>query len=150
MIKLYGSLQNRLLEGRQFVDEIKVGDGVTEYFYSDCKPYEVVEVRDQKHISIRKLDHKHVGDGCMDNNWELYSNEANPVYDVTKRGKYWYFTTTWTWDEIKDRLDDIQFSINLALGGFDVDTIREKGKQTKLFKANISIGHATYYYDYSF
>ena len=48
--KLYGNLMNRMEEGRQFVDEIKVGDGVTEYSYSDRHPYEVIEVKDQKHI----------------------------------------------------------------------------------------------------
>lgn len=149
--KLYGNLMNRLEEGRQFVDEIKVGDGVTEYSYSDRHPYEVVEVTDQKHIKIRRLDHKHVGDGCMDNNWELISNENNPVYRLEKRGDTWYFACTWTWDEIKDRIDtDFEFRLRIVLGGFDPDVIKTKGKQTKRTKANISIGKASYYYDYEF
>lgn len=142
--KLYGNLMNRLEEGRQFVPEIKVGDGVTEYFYSDRKPYEVIEVRDQKHITIRKMDHKHIGE-AFENKWELISNENNPVYDLEKRGEVWYFTNTWTWDEIKDRLSDIEFQIRLALGGFDAEKIQQKGKQTKRVKANISIGRADYY-----
>lgn len=71
--KWYGSLQNRLAEGHQFCDTIKVGTGVTEYHYSDRSPYEVVEVTDQKHISIRRLDHRAVGEP-MSNNWELISN----------------------------------------------------------------------------
>ena len=147
--KLYGNLMNRLEEGRQFVPEIKVGDGVTEYFYSDRKPYEVIEVRDQKHITIRKMDHKNIGE-AFENKWELISNENNPVYDLEKRGEVWYFTNTWTWDEIKDRLSDIEFQIHLALGGFDAEKIQQKGKQTKRVKANISIGRADYYYDYEF
>ena len=149
--KLYGSLINRMEEGRQFVNEIKVGDGVTEYHYSDRTPYEVIEVKDQKHIVIRKLDHKHIGDGHMDNEWELISNEDNPVYNLEKRGEVWYFTNTVTWDEIKDKLDDINFRIRLCVyGGFDPEIVEKKGKQTKRVKANISIGKAEYYYDYEF
>ena len=148
--KLYGNLMNRLEEGRQFVDEIKVGDGVTEYSYSDRHPYEVIEVKDQKHIKIRRLDHMHVGDGCMDNNWELISNEKNPTYSLEKRGEVWYFTNTWTWEEIKDRLENWEFRLHLVLGGFDPEMIQAKGKQTKRVKANISIGMADYYYDYEF
>ena len=37
-----------------------------------------------------------------------------------------------------------------ALGGWDVERIRAKGKQTKRWKANVSFGVARYYYDYEF
>lgn len=46
--KWYGSLNNRLEENKMFCEEIKVGTGLTEYFYSDRHPYEVVKVIDQK------------------------------------------------------------------------------------------------------
>ena len=144
----YGSLQNRLEEGHQFVEEIKVGTGVTEYYYSDREPYEVIEVSDQKHFTMRKMDHRHVGDCFMDNNWELVSNEENPCYDVVKRGKNWYFVSTITADQIQNI--DAETEIRIVLAGFDLQTIREKGKQSKYRKANISIGHAEYYYDYEF
>ena len=146
----YGSVQNRLEEGRQFVKEIKVGTGVTEYSYSDREAYEVTEVRDQKHITIRKYDHKHVGDGCMDNNWELISNVDNPEYDLTKRGDYWYFTVTVTKEQIENRLNDWDLMLWLVHVGIDKDKVMEKGKVTKYRKANISIGRADYYYDYEF
>ena len=60
--KWYGSIDNRIEEGKQFVNEIKVGDGVTEYLWSDRKAYEVVDVKDQKHITIREYDHKLKGE----------------------------------------------------------------------------------------
>ena len=142
----YGSLSNRLEENRQFVDEIKVGDGVTEYFYSDCHPYEVVEVESQKRIKIRELDHKLIGE-AFSNDWELISNEENPVCTLVKRGKYWYTEKIATVDDLTD---DFETRYWLAMNGFDSEVIKAKGFQKKYSRRNISIGKAEYYYDYSF
>ncbi|MBQ6679516.1 MAG: hypothetical protein IJM76_05780 [Lachnospiraceae bacterium] len=149
-MKLYGSLTNRLEEGRQYCDEIVVGTGVTEYHWSDRDAYEVVAVRDQKHVTVRELDHRHVGDGVMDNNWELVSNENNPTRELERRGDVWYWSSTLTADDIAGIDDDMNGKIRVVLAGFDIDKIREKGKQTKRRKANVSIGVAEYYYDYEF
>lgn len=146
----YGNMTNRIEEGRMFCDEIKVGTGVTEYSYSDRHAYEVIEVIDQKHVVIRLLDHRHAGEGSMDNNWELVSNENNPTYKLERRGNVWYWTTTITAEDIADIDNDINFKIRLCVAGFDIDKIREKGKQTKRTKANVSFGRADYYYDYEF
>ena len=145
--KWYGSLNNRLEEGRQFCEEIKVGTGVTEYFYSDRHAYEVVEVIDQKHIAIRKYDHKAVGEP-MSNTWELISNEKNPIIKLTKRGNCWYKVKTATIEDVES--DDIYKGLWLCQNGFDKEKIKEKGSQTKYQKMNISIGVADYYYDYEF
>lgn len=151
----YGNLTNRLEENKMFCKEIKVGTGVTEYCYSDRHPYEVVEVKDQKHVKVRGLDHKHVGDGCMDNNWELVSNENNIVRALTKRGNYWYWTTVIT-DAILDNLDsedaEERFRTQLFMchNNVDAETLREKKKVTRYNRANVSFGIANYYYDYEF
>lgn len=145
----YGSLNNRLEENKMFCKEIEVGTGMTEYSYSDRHPYEVVEVKDQKHVKVRGLDHKHVGDGCMDNNWELLSNENNSVRELTKRGNYWYWTTTVTKD-ILDKIDKIETRLFLCQNNIDIDKLKEKGKITRYRRANVSFGVAQYYYDYSF
>lgn len=150
MGKWYGSLDNRIEENRMFCDKIDVGTGMTEYWWSDTHAYEVVDVRDQKHISVREYDHRHIGDGCCDNRWELISNEANPVRDMVKRGKYWYYTATATIDDLEKCNGDISKEMQLQMAGFDLNVIREKGKQTKLTRANVSFGVARYYYDYSF
>lgn len=147
MSKWYGSINNRLEENRMYTDRIEVGTGMTEYSWSDREAYEVVEVKDQKHIAVRRLDHKAVGE-CMSNEWELTSNEDNPIYDMTKRGNYWYWTSVCTAEEY-DRADDIT-KVQIVLGGFDPDVLRAKGKQTKYRRANVSFGVADYYYDYSF
>lgn len=151
-VRWYGSLENRLEEVGKDAQEIAVGMGVTEYHYSDRTAYEVVAVKDQKHITIRRLDHKHVGDGCMDNNWELISNTENPEIEVVKRGNNWYTFTTLTAEDVAD-FDDWSIDNKIWLwchSGLSLDTIREKGKQTKYHKMNIRVGRAEYYYDYEF
>ena len=152
----YGSLDNRLEENRMFTDEIKVGTGMTEYLYSDRKAYEVIEVKDQKHVTVRLMDHKHIGEPCMDNNWELISNEQNPVYKMTKRGNYWYWTVTITADILDeiDRCEDVheQFRLRLFLvhNNVNPEDLHRRGKITKYRRANVSFGKADYYYDYTF
>lgn len=150
----YGSVQNRIEENRMFTDEIKVGTGMTEYLWSDREAYEVVEVTDQKHVAVRKFDHKHVGEAYT-NDWELISNEDNPVYQMSKRGNYWYWTVTITadiLDEIERSEPNRKFELSLFLAHNDVDPekLRAKGKITKYHRANVSFGHADYYYDYEF
>lgn len=150
MMKWYGSLNNRIEEGRQFVEEIKVGTGMTKYGYSDRDAYEVTEVQDQKHVTVREYDHKHVGDGCMDNSWELVSNPENPEYELVKRGKFWYNPCTLTRDDVEAAEGDWERMLRFALAGFDTEQVKAKGKQTKYFKWNVSFGTASYYYDYEF
>ena len=149
-MKWYGSYINRVSEGKQFCEEIKVGTGMTEFSWSDREAYEVIEVRDQKHVTVRKLDHIHVGDIPMDNSWELVSNPGNPARALEKRGNVWYWTTTLTAEDIEGIDDDLDWKIRVCLAGYDIDKIREKGKQTKRWKANVSFGIADYHYDYEF
>lgn len=145
----YGNLTNRLEENKMFCKNIEVGTGMTEYYYSDRHPYEVVDVKDQKHVMVRELDHKHVGNGCMDNNWELVSNENNSIRMLTKRGNYWYWTVVVTKDILKD-IDKIETQLFLCHNNIDVDQLKEKGKVTRYHRANVSFGVADYYYDYEF
>lgn len=146
--KWYGSLQNRLEENNMFCEEITVGMGMTEYLYSDRHPYEVIGVFDQKHVVVRPLDHKPKGE-CYSNEWELISNEKNPTYVLTKRGKYWYNTINVTSD-ILEGDDDMRTRLWLVQNGIDVDKLIAKGKVTKYNRMNVSFGVAEYYYDYSF
>lgn len=152
-MKLYGSLNNRLEENHTFCDEITVGTGMTEYFWSDRHAYEVIAVKDQKHVTVRELDHIHVGDGCMDNSWKLVSNENNRVRNMVKRGKYWYDEVIITKDLLdidRDTNDSFRFSMFLAQNNIDPEVLRQKGTIKRYHKANVSFGIANYYYDYEF
>ena len=56
-MKLYGSLSNRLEENRNYLHrEIKVGDDITMYYWSDRKCYFVTRVDNQKHIFVKGYD----------------------------------------------------------------------------------------------
>ena len=150
----YGSINNRLEENRQFVEEIKVGTGMTEYFWSDRHAYEVVEVKDQKHVKVREYDHKHVGEAYT-NDWELISDESKPVQSLTKRGKYWYWTVTVTTDildeiEKADEMRKVDLQLFLCHNNISIDDLKAKGKITRYHRANVSFGKADYYYDYEF
>ena len=155
MGRWYGSLNNRVAENKQYCEEIKVGDGMTEYFWSDRHAYEVTEVIDQKHVMVREYDHKHVGE-AYENKWELISNVDRPSQLITKRGTYWYWTVTVTadiLDEIdneKDEVRKVDLQLFLCHNNIDRDKLREKGKVTKYHRANVSFGVADYYYDYEF
>lgn len=148
MDKWYGNLTNRLQENNHACDEIKVGTGMTEYLYSDRHAYEVIAVKDQKHVTVRMLDHKHIGNGSFDNKWELKSNENNPAYDMAKRGKYWYFVTTIKADLLEH--DDFETKLFLAMNDIDPEKLKAKGTIKKYHRANVSFGIADYHYDYEF
>jgi len=149
MTRWYGNLTNRIDENKMFCKEITVGTGMTEYHYSDRDAYEVVAVKDQKHIEVREYDHKRIGEAYMgNNNWELISNPDNPVKQMTKRGDKWYWTTTVTSDILNDA--DFSTQLWLATHGIDTEKLRKNGKVTRYYKANVSFGTADYYFDYEF
>lgn len=107
-------------ECMEFKGPIVVGTGMTEYFWSDSHAYEVVAVRDQKHISVRRLDHMKAPDAeWCENKWVLWSDDSLPVKDMIKIGDIWF----WTW--------------------------KDEGK-VRRSKANVRFGRANYYYDYEF
>lgn len=145
--KWYGSVNNRLDENRMFCDKIEVGTGMTEYMWSDCHAFEVVEVDDQKHIKVRRLDHIIDGD-VYENKWKLVSNENNPIHVMTKRGNYWYWTTIITADILNE--NTIESKLVLAHNNIDANVLRRKGKVVRYRRANVSFGVARYYYDYEF
>jgi len=148
MQKLNVSLNNRLEENHMFTEEIKVGTGMTEYLYSDRHAYEVIEVYDQKHVVVREYDHKCVG-GPYSNEWKLVSNTNNPTKEMVKRGNYWYAVSTVTREMVSKELT-AEEQIYLAINGYDINKIKEKGKQSKYYRMNVSFGIADYYYDYEY
>ena len=146
--ELYGSLNNRLEENKMFCDEIKVGTGVTEYFYTDRRAYEVTKIVNQKHCFIREYDHELASTSpAMSNDWDLISNPENPEIEVVFRYNSWYSVLNWTQEDV-DKI--------IARNGYFLDWhgVQEKlkiKKQVKTYsKLNLSFGVADYHYDYEF
>ena len=155
--KWYGSVINRLEENNQFCEEIVVGTGCTIYHWSDRDAYEVIEVTDQKHLRIRKLDHKKA-EGALwcENDWILSSNPNNPEKEMVKRGNYRYSVITASPENARKALErkangDAEGILFFALNGWDVEEIAKSDKpRHKYNRVNISFGKADYYYDYEF
>lgn len=86
----YGSLQNRLMECAKN-PEPEVGMGATELMWSDRHPYEVIEVQDSRHVTVRELSHKLVkGSIYGDAEYEYSSNPDGKVTKLfkTKEGRW--------------------------------------------------------------
>lgn len=144
--KLYGSLFNRLEENKMYCEEIKEGTGVTEYLYSDRHAYEVVKVENQKHIFVREYDHKHIGDGNMDNNWELISNINNPIKELKFRYNKWNWVT-----KVSPNTDIAKMYIISPEICKAINKAKEINKEQEVYHpTNVSFGIAEYYYDYEF
>lgn len=162
--KNYGSLQNRLEEGKNFVEEIKVGMGVTEYFYSDRKPYEVVEVIDQNNIVIRAMDYKRIDNEGMSDyqEYQYISNPRNYTIKITLRNNVWYRVNEYNKETLVNSARNIQDDFKTFEAAYNyvkymTDFTKkqyesiELGKTIKKYtKMNISIGKMQKYFDYSF
>ena len=87
----YGSLTNRLMEHCKN-PEPEVGMGVTELYFSDREPYEIIEVKDDRHITVRALNYKRIDDNGMSESqeYEYFSNPDGYVAHLfkTKNGKW--------------------------------------------------------------
>lgn len=85
----YGSLNNRICE-RSKSDAPTVGMGVTEFCWSDRHAYEVIEVKDDRHITVRsykciRTDNNGMSD-CQDYRYESDPNGSTHSLFLTKQG----------------------------------------------------------------
>lgn len=89
MSRWYGSIDNRLMENSK-MPMPQVGMGATECFYTDRHPYEIIAVKDERHIVVRALDHKRIDTNGMSEcqEYEYTSNPNNPTKNLflTKKG----------------------------------------------------------------
>ena len=162
-MKFYGSLQNRLVEGRDFTDgNIKVGTGVTEVLYSDRHAYEVIAVNDQNHFTIRRMKAIATGES-MSNDWNLESDPTQPTCDIERINGIFYKVNYLTKDKVMERAEKalkeyflpntpIESAVDFVTRLL-TDKQKERvlnGKQVKIkSKMNITIGIQQEYYDYS-
>lgn len=113
--KWTGSLVN-LLMGNGRDPEPQVGMGVTELCWTDRHPYEIIEVKDDRHITVRKLDYKRIDTNGMSDcqDYEYYSNPDNYTLRLFK-------TKDGTWRERigKNGLGCNHFAIGYAEEYYD-------------------------------
>ena len=91
MSRWYGSVQNRISEGcAQPTPE--VGMGVTEMLWSDRSPYIIVEVKDERHITVEPLGWKRTDNNGFSEwqEYEYFRREDAPKVRLfkTKEGRW--------------------------------------------------------------
>ncbi len=120
-MEMYGNLMNRIAENHDSTEVIEVGTKMTQYLWSDRLAWEVVAVKDQKHVTVRELRAKCIG-GAYSNEWELSSDPNGRKMELAQRSNgRWY---------------EISRDSNGHIYHWE--------------KINVSFGHADYYYDYEF
>jgi hypothetical protein len=140
--KWYGSLNNRLEENKKFCDKIEKGTLLTEYLYSDKHAYEVVEVLNQKHVKVRKLDPiKKKGSDNYDNEWTLISNPKKPIRELKFRYGKWNWVRKFT----KESINDLLFIPEKI-----AKDLQTKDTSIQYSPTNVSFGIGEYYYDYTY
>jgi hypothetical protein len=164
--KLYGSLNNRVDENKMFCKEIKVGTGMTEYYWSDRHAYEVVKVINQKHVFVREYDHKGIGEP-MSNDWELISNPNKPAIEMKFRYGRWYKVHRCKHSDALKRAAELvedgtcktfeaAYNYVIYISGIrfktdeEIEAFKNGKEHVNYYKANVSFGVAEYYYDYEF
>lgn len=152
-MKLYGSVTNRLMENSKSPVPV-VGMGITQCFHSDRHAFEVIEVKDNTHITVRRMkatrsDSNGMSD-CQD--WTLESNPEGTVYHLVYRYGHW-----------RTRLTKYVIEQD-AEGNPIVNTPEEQHRTGEYYKGKTvltqklhnlrgygwHLGHASEYYDFSF
>lgn len=87
----YGSLNNRIDERRRSAPP-EVGMGATEYLWSDRHAYEVIAVKDDRHVTVRRYkcirtDNNGISE-CQDYRFESDPNGRTAELFRTKKG-FW-------------------------------------------------------------
>lgn len=169
-MKFYGSLNNRIDENRYFGNtygKIAPGTPCTVYLYTDRHAYEVIEVKSQTNLIIRRLKAVRTDNFGM-SDAQNYRYESNPTakaeeIKLTKNG--WRYVSTFNREgfakcvnnlmqdagnkEAAEKLATFFWRRNLTDKQFA--KVMEGKEVTKLqSKVNISFGVADEYYDYSF
>lgn len=101
----YGSLQNRLAE-RTKSPKPEVGMGATAMYWSDRRAYEIIAVKDEKHITVRRMKAK-----CLDyyaGDWEVEPDPEGYTLNLYLSQKGWRERIG------KNGLGDIKFVIGYA------------------------------------
>lgn len=87
----YGSFQNRLMENSKMPIP-EVGMGATECQWSDREPFEIIEVKDDRHITVRAMNAKRIDNNGMSDcqDYEYTSNENGRIAHLflTKQGRW--------------------------------------------------------------
>ena len=149
MARMYGSICNRLGEGKMYVDKIEEGTDITMYYWSDRTCYFVTKVVNDKHIFVKRYEV--IGDrekpgGMGHQDW---------LYFKTVKEAHQY---------INNHMDEQSIA---TFGLYEVENVREHreeewvfrygkwmekigDKQYRKLNGKVTFGVRDYYYDWEF
>ena len=148
MAKWYGSVQNRIEEGKNYTNrELKAGDDITMYLWSDRRCYYITRVVDQKHIFVKPYevvaDREKEG-GMGHQNW-LYFKTIKECNDYLN--KYGLGTKGEVYENAEQEWV-FRYGHWYIKSDYWYDVKLEKPKYTRL--QPISFGVRDYYHDWEF
>lgn len=165
MSKWYGSIDNRLEEGKNFTGrEIRVGDDITMYLWSDRMCYYVTDVENQKRIKVRRYyhcaDHSKPG-GMGHQNWLLFKtwDEYNeyladyfPQYHCHGEHRDEPDPETWVFRYNKWMVETICKDSRFCNNERERKEFEKKGyfRSYRDTTGKVSFGVAEYYHDWEF
>lgn len=168
---LRGSLNNRLDENHYFngtLNNIKVGDYATIYYHTDRHAYEVIEVKDQSNIRIRRLNAIRTDNFGMSDaqNYRYESNEKGETISLRLTKGGWKEVSTYTKEGFERAVKRFRESAKTEeaaksyiayhwrLAGLTEKQVEKvmQGKEVVKVKGkvNISFGVADEYFDYCY
>lgn len=164
MSKWYGSLTNRLEEGQNFTGrEIRTGDDITMYLWSDRNCYFVVGVESQKRIKVRRYytcaDHEKPGGmGHQDwmyfktwDEWNEYLSKYHPEYHDPKEHRDEPDPQVWVFRYGK-WMQEITYTDENYCTDREKKSLEKNGFYKRYFDltGRVSFGVLDYYYDWEF
>ena len=160
----YGSINNRLEEGKNFTGrEIRVGDDVTMYYWSDRMCFYVTEVENQKRIKVRPwyicADHSKPG-GMGHQDWMYFRtlDERNDYLakyfpEHHKAGEHMEEPPEQTWVFRYNKwMHEVTFTEENYCSDREKKSLAAKGFYKRYFNLSgkVSFGVRDYYYDWEF
>ena len=157
----YGSVNNRIEEGRNYTGrEIRVGDDVTMYLWSDRSCYYVTEVENQKRIKVKQYyvcaDRSKPG-GMGHQNWLYFKTlKERDVYweqPLSTDDEYAQYDCeqTWVFRYNKWMLEHTYTEENYCTER-EKKSLEKNGFYKRYFdlSGKVSFGVRDYYYDWEF
>ena len=160
MAKIYGNLTNRFEEGKNYTGrEIKVGDDITMYHWSDRTCYYVTEVENQKRIKVREYHvcaDKEKATGMGHQEWKYFKSmrEYDKYTGLTRdECEYEKFDREITWVFRYGKwMQECRFTEENYCSERELKSLQSKGYYNRYsnLSGKVSFGVRDYYYDWEF
>ena len=162
MAKVYGNLMNRMAEGKNYTGrEIKVGDDITMYLWSDRLCFYVTGVESEKRIKVRPYHicaDREKADGMGHQEWKYFKTMREKCaylgmnedvdYSDFEREETWVFRYGKWMQEFTYTTTD-KYSGNTER---ELKSLQNKGYYNRYFdlSGKVSFGVRDYHFDWEF